>query len=186
MRESLDRHDRHVDQEQDEEDEVGAGDVLAGLVQGQRGHQRCAPLALGTAGAIRERAAGGASPPSIARRSRRRRPRAAFAASSKRTSVTHSSADRRRGRQEGEQHVARQAAVRGCEDARMDERRRKADGEEVEGHEGAGGDREDRGVARLPFAVGDRVAQRVVGAVEEEDDQEAHERRLVPHPPLAP
>src|SRR5438093_6928600 len=34
-----DGHDRHVDQDQREEDQVGAGDVLAGLVERQGGHQ---------------------------------------------------------------------------------------------------------------------------------------------------
>src|SRR3954447_13185238 len=35
----LRRHDRHVDQHEREEDQVGGGDVLAGLVERQGGHQ---------------------------------------------------------------------------------------------------------------------------------------------------
>ena len=63
---------------------------------------------------------------------------------------------------------------------------REAHGEEVERHEGAGGDREDRCVSGLAVAVLDRVAEGVVRAVEEEDDQEADQGRLVPYPPGAP
>ena len=76
------------------------------------------------------------------------------------------------------------SAVR--ERARVDERLGRPDRHEVERDERAGGDREDRRVAGLPLAVRDRVAQRVVGRVEEEDDQEADQRRLVPDPPLPP
>src|SRR5688572_7890316 len=34
----LGRHDRQVDQDQQDEDHVGAGDVLSGLIEGQGGH----------------------------------------------------------------------------------------------------------------------------------------------------
>ena len=37
----LGRHDRDVDQHQREEDEIRGGDVLARLVERQRGHQSC-------------------------------------------------------------------------------------------------------------------------------------------------
>ena len=76
-------HDRDVDQEQGEEDEVGAGDVLAGLVERQRGHQlglrRLARDSRRDPGAARS----AASSPSSARRSRPSRARDDFAASSK-------------------------------------------------------------------------------------------------------
>ena len=86
---------------------------------------------------------------------------------------------------EREQHRAGEASG-GGEGPRVDERLRQAHGEEVERHEGARGDREHRRVAGLALAVLDRVAQRVVGRVEQEDDQEADQGRLVPDPPLAP
>src|SRR5262249_29190697 len=87
-----DRHDREVDQEQDEEDDVGAGDVLARLVEGEgrRGQGEEAGHQL-TSGAIREEP----PPPagaSIARRRRLTWPRVLFAVSSNLTRVTQSSA----------------------------------------------------------------------------------------------
>ena len=88
--------------------------------------------------------------------------------------------------EEGQKHLGRQAAVGRREHPRVDERLGEADRHEVEGHEGARGDREHRCVARLALAVRDRVTERVVGRVEEVDDQERDERRLLPHPPLAP
>src|SRR4051794_2276645 len=83
------RHDRDVDDEQDHEDDVGAGDVLAGLVQRQRRGAERQQHQL-TSGAIREEppAAGASS----ARRSRLTCPEALFAVSSNFTSVTQSSA----------------------------------------------------------------------------------------------
>src|SRR5690349_13727816 len=87
------RHDPDVDDEQDHEDDVGAGDVLAGLVERQRrGAERQQGRQLRhqlTSGAIRE------EPPATgASRARRRRltwPEALFAVSSNLTSVVHSS-----------------------------------------------------------------------------------------------
>src|SRR5690349_21686826 len=84
-------HDRDVDQQEGKEDDIGAGDVLARLVERQRGGgDRDHPASLGT-GAMRELWAGTSSPSSA----RRRRPifaRDDFAASSNRTSVSHRSA----------------------------------------------------------------------------------------------
>src|SRR3954452_7888777 len=83
------RHDRDVDEEQDDEDDVGAGDVLAGLVQRQRRGAERQQHQL-TSGALR-----GQPPPPGARRARRSRltcPEALFAVSSNFTSVTQSSA----------------------------------------------------------------------------------------------
>ena len=68
----------------------------------------------------------------------------------------------------------------------MDERLGEPHGQEVERHERPGGDREDGRVAGLSLAVLDRVAERVVGGVEQEDDQEADQRRLPPLPPDSP
>src|SRR3954469_9507643 len=82
------RHDRDVDDEQDHEDDVGAGNVLAGLVERQRRGAEREEHQL-TSGAIRE------EPPlagaSRARRSRLTWPEALFAVSSNLTSVVHSS-----------------------------------------------------------------------------------------------
>ena len=64
--------------------------------------------------------------------------------------------------------------------------RGQADGDEVERHEGAGDDREHAGVARLALGVLDREAQRLVGGEQQQHDQERDQRRLVPHPPVAP
>jgi hypothetical protein len=55
-----------------------------------------------------------------------------------------------------------------------------AHGEEVDRHEGAGHHGEHRRVARLAVAILDREAQRLVAGVEQEDDQEGDQRRLVP------
>ena len=87
---------------------------------------------------------------------------------------------------ERELHVTRQVAAGGVEHARVDQRVGEPHGHEVQRHERAGDDREDGGVARLALRVLDREAQRLVGRVEQEHDQERDERRLVPHPPLAP
>src|SRR3954453_985517 len=81
------RHDRDVDDEQDHEDDVGAGDVLAGLVERQRRRAQRQQHQL-TSGAIREE-----PPPAGASSARRRRltwPEALFAVSSNLTSVVHS------------------------------------------------------------------------------------------------
>src|SRR5215212_10609792 len=82
-------HDRQVDDEEDEEDDVGAGDVPAGLVERQRrgSEEQLHQL---TSGAIRE-------PPPLtgASRARRRRltwPEALFAVSSNLTRVVQSRA----------------------------------------------------------------------------------------------
>src|SRR3954447_16657078 len=93
---------------------------------------------------------------------------------------------RQKGDEEGESHLTGKVPARLREHTWVRERLGEAHGDEVERHEGAGGDREHRGGARLPLRVLDREAQRVVDAVEEEDDQEAHEHRLVPYPPVAP
>src|SRR5690349_13656419 len=83
------RHDRQVDDEKNEEDDVGAGDVLAGLVERQRrgGEDQFHQL---TSGAIRE-----LPPLTGASRARRRRltwPEALFAVNSNLTSVVQSRA----------------------------------------------------------------------------------------------
>src|SRR5687768_13639615 len=62
-----DGHDPEVDQEQGDEDEIGTRHVLAGLVEGQGGHQP-ALASEGIVGAIREREATGASASSARRR----------------------------------------------------------------------------------------------------------------------
>src|SRR3954465_2771844 len=93
---------------------------------------------------------------------------------------------RQKGDEEGESHLTGKVPPRLRGHPRMRERLGEAHGDEVERHEGAGGDREDRRVARLPLGVLDREAQRVVDAVEEEHDQEAHEHRLPPYPPMPP
>ena len=49
-----------------------------------------------------------------------------------------------------------------------------------------GDDREDRRVARLALRILDREAQWLVAGVEQEDDQERDQQRLVPRPPQAP
>src|SRR5436190_7670809 len=43
-------HDRHVDEDQRQEDEVRGGDVRAGVVERQRGHQSCCGAAVRPAG----------------------------------------------------------------------------------------------------------------------------------------
>src|SRR5262249_22713665 len=84
------RHDRHVDDDQDQEDDVGAGDVLAGLVErqgGGAGEQRRHRLARGA-----PRGPPPAAGASSARRSRFSCPAALFAVSSNLTRVTQSRA----------------------------------------------------------------------------------------------
>src|SRR5258706_12128828 len=62
-------HDRDVDQDQGQEDHVRRGDVLAGLVEGQGGHQDGEVALDGTPGAILDPAGGACASPSSARRS---------------------------------------------------------------------------------------------------------------------
>src|SRR5262249_57712242 len=87
-------HDRDIDEDQGEEDEVGAGDVLAGFIEWQRRHQRSPGS--GWAGSVvalgptRLPLPPGA--PSIARRRRESSAEVDFASSSKRTRVSHRSA----------------------------------------------------------------------------------------------
>ncbi len=174
-------HDRDVDQDQDDEDDVGAGDVLARLVEGQGRHQSGL---VATPGAIRAALAAGSR--SRARRSRESCARGVLGGQLELDQGRPEQRHRRQRDQEGEPHLARQAALGGGEGARVDEALGQPHREEVERDEGAGGDREDRGVAGLALAVLDRVAEGVVGRVEQEDDQEADQRRLVPDPPVPP
>ena len=180
MRASLAAMIADVDQEQDDEDDVGRGDVLAGLVERERGHQAAACRAPG------DRAPAGAGRvPSSARRRREAR-RGALRRQLEADERRPEQRDPGEADEEGEHISPGSPPVDGGEGPRMDERLGEADGDEVERHEGAGGDREDRGVAGLALAVRDRVAQRVVGAVEEEDDQEADQRRLAATPTRRP
>src|SRR3954452_21573452 len=73
-------HDRHVDEDQREEDQVRGRDVLAGLVERERGHQTCGPALRPTTTS---------SPPSR-RLSARSLPRASLCAISKRHRVMNS------------------------------------------------------------------------------------------------
>ena len=64
-------HDRDVEQDQREEDDVGRGDVGAGGVERQRGHQRAPPGLVVTLGAALRRGGASDSSPASSRRSRR-------------------------------------------------------------------------------------------------------------------
>ena len=74
------------------------------------------------------------------------------------------------------------SSTRGCVERGLGE----AHGHEADRDERAGDDREDRRVARLALRVLDREAQRLVARVEQEDDEEGDQGRLVPHPPVTP
>ena len=188
MRCELRGHDRHVDHDQREEHEVGGGHVLARLVRaaarasgslGRRG--RCSRRS-GRAGAHCRSSCSSSS----RRRSRRSCSDAFLAVSSSFQSVTYSSAiassdTRNVSRIEPGRLPPVVESTRGWR-----ERLGHPHGHEVERHERPRDDREHRRVAGLAVGVLDREAQRLVAAVEQEDDQERDQRRLVPDPPVAP
>src|SRR5664280_3727735 len=87
--------------------------------------------------------------------------------------------------QERERHRAGQVGG-AAEHPRMQVGGRQPHRDEVHRHERARRDREHGRVAGLALGVLDGEAQRLVGGVEQEDDQEGHQRGLVPHPPVSP
>ena len=177
----LRRHDRHVDQDQRQEDEVGGRDVRA---RRRRAGARASEL-LGAA-VRRERGRSSSSPASAALERAQlhrgvlggqlvlpqRHEQHAMPASETRNVSAHRARHRAAG------------GARARAGASSDSASRTA--MKFSGTNAPADDREHRGVARLALRVLDREAQRLVAGVEQEDDQERDQRRLVPHPPVAP
>ena len=133
------RHDRDVDQQQGDEDDVGAGDVLAGLVERQRrggGEQRAHEPASPRGGDRRDPRAAGGDVVALERAPqpadlRPRRLRRELEADQRLPQQRHpGEAD-----EERDPHLRGHAAVGGGEDPRVDERLGEPDGDEVERHE---------------------------------------------------
>ncbi len=177
-------HDRDVDEHQRHEHDVGAGHVLAGRVQRQRrgGERRAtlmtAPRSVPAAGPRRRRAA-------PAQRAQLH-PGALGAPSRTSTGSTNSSAIPTSETKNVSRIEPGRLPPLERQHARVDELLGEPDGDEVERHERAGDDREHARVAGLALGVLDREAQRLVGGEQQHHDQEGDERRLVPHPPVAP
>ena len=164
-----DGHDRHVDEQQRDEHDVGAGDVLAGRVQRQR---RSGLDEHAHDGAALRPSGRTASSPSSRRRSRRICMRAFLAAISYFHSVAYRSAmpisETRKVSRIGPGRLPPPSvSTRG-----MHEPLREPHGEEVERHERPRHDREHARVARLALGILDREAQRLIGGEEQEHDQE--------------
>ena len=130
-------HDRHVDQHQREEDQVGRRDVRPGVVERQRGHQSCWGAALRAAGARAVVVAGEPAPQRAQLRSRRAW-RSARTCTASRTAAPSPTRQMRKVSRISP-GIGRPSApsTRGWMSASAE-----AHGHEVQRHEGAGDDRE--------------------------------------------